>query len=186
MEKTGKQYEDGAYYLHEQSINLCREDLEEVFHSKGLIGIQLDEKRIMGPLALQELKKRSASNKSSEQKFIYAKAVWANMFAAVDELKQVGVTNLAEAWNMFAIGSDFDGLINHLDSFESAAKIPDLRTAMGYFLLEPEAITLFQSGEISYTLSIQDLEILKGGLSNQELIEKIFFKNAMEFLKRNY
>ncbi|GBL35294.1 hypothetical protein EMGBS15_08890 [Filimonas sp.] len=87
--KTGKTYEEGTYYLHEQSINLCREDLVEIYLSKGLIGIQLDEKRIMGPLAFNELKLRTEVGGSSEQKYVYAKAVWANIFVPWMRLQEV-------------------------------------------------------------------------------------------------
>lgn len=186
MEKTGKQYDEGSYYLHEQSINLCREDLVEIYTSKGLLGIQLDEKRIMGPLAFAELKKRTDVGGSSEQKYVYAKAIWANFFCAVDELKQAGYRK-ADVWDIFAIGSDFDGLINHLDSFESAAKMHDLKATMSYFLQEPEEIILFfKDKNTQYTLTMQDMEILKYGLANHVLVEKIFSTNAMAFLERNF
>lgn len=186
MEKTGKKYAEGSYYLHEQSINLCREDLVAIYQSKGLLGIQLDEKRIMGPLALAELKKRSSVGGSSEQKYVYAKAIWANFFCAVDELNRAGYAR-ADVWDIFAIGSDFDGLINHLDAFGSAAKMYDLKTTMAYFLQEPEDIILFfKDKSTQYTLTINDLQDLKYGLSNYDLITKIFSGNALAFLERNF
>ncbi len=187
MEKSGKTYEDGAYYLHEQSINLCREDLIEIYASNGLIGIQLDEKRIMGPLAFNELKQRTDVGGGSEQKYVYAKAVWANIFCAVDEIMQSGIKQPHSAWDLFAIGSDFDGLINHLDSFESSAKMPDLKATMSYFLQEPEDIILFfKDKKTQYTLTLPDLERLKQGFTNQELVDKLFSKNALQFLERNF
>jgi microsomal dipeptidase-like Zn-dependent dipeptidase len=187
MEKTGKRYEEGSYYLHEQSINLCREDLVEIFNSNGLIGIQLDEKRIMGPLALNELKLRTDAGGGSEQKFVYAKAIWANIFCAIDELDQSGIKDLKKAWDLFAIGSDFDGLINHLDSFESAAKMNDLKSTMSYFLQEPEEIILFYKDKnTQYTLNLQDIERLKCGYSNQALVDKVFCDNPLDFLKRTF
>ncbi|HOZ51652.1 MAG TPA: hypothetical protein PLU17_07345 [Chitinophagaceae bacterium] len=187
MEKSGKKYEEGTYYLHEQSINLCREDLVEIYNSKGLIGIQLDEKRIMGPLALNELKLRTEVGGGTEQKYIYAKAIWANIFCAIDEIEKSGVKKNESVWDLFAIGSDFDGLINHLDSFESAAKMHDLKSTMSYFLQEPEEIILFfKDKNTQYTLSLPDIERLKKGFSNQELVDKIFSKNALKFLERNF
>jgi microsomal dipeptidase-like Zn-dependent dipeptidase len=188
MEKTGKTYEEGTYYLHEQSINLCREDLVEIYLSKGLIGIQLDEKRIMGPLAFNELKLRTEVGGSSEQKYVYAKAVWANIFCALDEIARSGAQHSAfNAWDLFAIGSDFDGLINHLDSFVSSAKMSDLKSTMSYFLLEPEEIILFfKDSKTQYALTLTDIERLKQGFSNQELVDKIFSKNALQFLARNF
>ena len=187
MEKNGRPYDDDFYYLHEQSINLCREDLEELYKCRGLIGIQLDEKRIMGPLAMNELHSRTDVGGSNEQKYVYAKAIWANLFCAMDELERSGIKQDTSAWELFAIGSDFDGLINHLDSFESSAKMPDLKGAMTDFLSKPEEIILCNQGDnTEYTLSIADIEHLKHGFSNQELIEKIFGQNALAFLERNF
>ncbi|MBK7764534.1 MAG: hypothetical protein IPI46_14535 [Bacteroidetes bacterium] len=185
QEKSGKHYEEGSYYLHEQSINLCREDLVKVYQSKGLIGIQLDEKRIMGPLAFQELAQRGKTVGSSEKKYIYAKAIWANIFCAVDEIKSSGVKLTNSIWDIFAIGSDFDGLINHLDAFESAAKMHDLKAAMNYFLQEPEDITLYNNGKLArYDIKVEDMALLKENFSNHELTEKIFSENAMNFLAK--
>ncbi len=187
QEKSGKKYEEGSYYLHEQSINLCREDLVHIYLSKGLLGIQLDEKRIMGPLALKELSARGKLGGNREQKYIYAKAVWANIFCAVDEIKRSKVKQTNSVWDIFAIGSDYDGLINHLDAFESAAKMHELKAAMNYFLQEPENIILYDSGaQARYEIRIEDMSLLKENFTNHELTEKIFSGNAIDFLQRNF
>jgi len=185
-EKAGRKYEDGAYYLHEQSINLCREDLCQILDSKGLLGIQLDEKRIMGPLAFKELSKRSGEGKNDERKYVYAKCIWANIYAAIDELVLAG-KNGKSAWDIFAIGSDFDGLINHLDSFGSAASMNGLKATMAYFLEEPEDIMLFWKDEkTQYTITVAQQTALQQGISHTELIQKLFQENAMKFLERTF
>ncbi|MBP6624631.1 MAG: hypothetical protein KA198_05640 [Chitinophagaceae bacterium] len=187
LERNGRTYQDGAYFLHEQSINLCREDLVEMYHSDGLLGIQLDEKRIMGPLALKDFKERTKDTSKDERNYLYAKSIWANIFCAIDELRLAKVSDLKKAWDMFAIGSDFDGLINHLDTFESAAKMNDLKTAMSYFLLEPENIRLFYQDEANqYNLYVEDIHSLKCNYSDQEIIEKVFSQNAMRFLEKTF
>jgi microsomal dipeptidase-like Zn-dependent dipeptidase len=186
-EKSGKRYEEGSYYLHEQSINLCKEDLVAIYESKGLLGIQLDEKRIMGPLALNELKARSDLGGKGEQKYVYAKAIWANLFCAVDELGKAGVKNKPDVWDIFAIGSDFDGLINHLDTFGTSSSMHDLKATMSYFLQEPEEIILFfKDKNTQYTLNLDEINQLKCGRSNHQLIERIFSQNALNFLERNF
>ncbi|HPI53573.1 MAG TPA: hypothetical protein PLU10_02710 [Chitinophagaceae bacterium] len=185
-EKAGRKYEDGAYYLHEQSINLCREDLCQILDSKGLLGIQLDEKRIMGPFAFKELSKRSGEGKNDERKYVYAKCIWANIYAAIDELVLAG-KNGKSAWDIFAIGSDFDGLINHLDSFGSAASMNGLKATMAYFLEEPEDIMLFWKDEkTQYTITVAQQTALQQGISHTELIQKLFQENAMKFLERTF
>ncbi len=170
----------GKYYLHEKSINTCREDLRQLYDANGIAGIQLDEKRIMGELAKEELKKRSPH----ECKYVYAKCLWANIFCAVDELVEDGVTDKQKIWNIFAIGSDFDGLINHLDTFPDAASFNSVRATMLYFLEEPEDITLYSDAQSKFTITVKEQEDLKFGFSNQQLINKIFSENALAFLKK--
>lgn len=186
LEKEGKLYEDGAYYLHEKSINLCREDLVEIYDSKGIIGIQLDEKRIMGPLAFDELKRKNETGDENQVKYVYAKVLWANIFCVIDELRLARVADLRKAWDMICIGSDFDGLINHLVCFETSSKMDALKYTMGYFLEEPQGITFYSNNNHQYTLDMEALENLKCGLSNKEIIDKIFSGNAMNFLKDNF
>jgi hypothetical protein len=174
-------------YDGEKSINLCREDLVEIYHAKGIIGIQLDEKRIMGPLALEELNKKHKAGDEDQLKYVYAKTIWANIFCVIDEIKEAGVADLRKAWDMICIGSDFDGLINHLACFESAAKMEALKYTMGYFLEEPQGIPLYyKDAQNQYTLSIEKMEQLKAGYSNHALIDKIFNQNAMQFLRDNF
>lgn len=181
-EKQERSATNGKYYLHEKSINTCREDLRELYNADGLVGIQLDEKRIMGELALVELKKRSPD----ECKYVYAKCLWANIFCAVDELWNDGVADNKKIWDLFAIGSDFDGLINHLDTFEDASKMGSVRATMLYFLEEPEDLILYKDSTRTIQISMADQEALKFGLTNKEIVDKVFSENAMGFLKRNF
>lgn len=170
---------NGRYYLHEKSINTCREDLRQLYDADGIVGIQLDEKRIMGEMALAELR-----NRPDECKYVYAKCIWANIFCAVDELVEDGVSNKQKIWNLFAIGSDFDGLINHLDTFPDAASYNSVRATMLYFLEEPEDITLYSDTKSTVKITVADIKTLKFGFTNQELIDKVFSENTMAFLKK--
>ena len=181
-EKLERSATNGKYYLHEKSINTCREDLIELYNADGIVGLQLDEKRIMGELAIEELKKRSPD----ECKYVYAKCLWANIFCAVDELFDEGVKDNKKIWNLFAIGSDFDGLINHLDTFEDASKMNSLRATMLYYLEEPEDIILYKDSTRTIKITMADQAALKFGLSNQEIIDKLFSENAMGFLEKNF
>jgi hypothetical protein len=57
---------------------------------------------------------------------------------------------------------------------------------MGYFLEEPQSITLFREGSNHYTMDIAKLQELKCGYTNKQLIDKIFCDNALNFLKNNF
>lgn len=101
-------------------------------------------------------------------------------------MKHAGYTS-ADVWDIFAIGSDFDKLINHLDSFESSAKMHDLKTTMHHLLQETEEIILFFKGN-KHTIhtDISGYSGPKYGLTDYQIVSKIFSGNAMGFLERNF
>lgn len=167
---------DNSNYLHENSINICEEDIRVIAVSKGLIGIQLDEKRIAGTDIIKVIRK----NKKLSGKHLrlqYVKVMFANIFEVVRTLDN------KEAWNLLSIGSDYDGLINHLDFYPTAAEMPVLRKDMLSFLQAPEEIS--QAG-YNYTVTLPEIKRLLFDLSPDEIIDKIFAGNVMDFLKANF
>ena len=107
----------------------------------------------------------------------YVKVIFANLFEIVKTINSVS------GWDLLSIGSDYDGLINHLDFYPTAAEMPVLRNDMLEFLKHPEEIS--QSG-FNYRLSLAEINSLMFGLTAEEIIEKIFARNVMEFLKNNF
>jgi len=176
---SGDKDEKGKCYLHEEAINLCREDLLEIYNSKGLIGIQLDEKRIMGDLAQKEIK---SSRTKAKRKEAYAKTVWANIFAGLSALEEAGVTDLKQAWNLFCIGSDYDGLINHFDDFETAADFNDIAITMEKVIARNNlTFELCTANGHKKIISSQKVIDLKCGMANKTLVKKVFSSNAVDF-----
>ena len=96
---------DNSNYLHENSINCCAEDVLIIAETKGLIGIQLDEKRIAGNNIIEVIKKKKQLG-IDELRRQYVKVLFANLFEIV---KTVGNK---QGWDLLSIGSDYDGLIN--------------------------------------------------------------------------
>ncbi len=168
--------DDSTNFLHECSINLCEEDVQMIFKTKGIIGIQLDEKRIAGIEIIKIIQNKVPENED-EVNQQYAKVVLANMFRIVQIIQQ------KEAWDIIAIGSDFDGLINHLDCCPSAADVPTLEQLMLQFLNSDVAIE--QAG-FNYSIPKAEMQALMFGLSPQQIMEKVFYNNAVAFLKNNY
>ena len=180
---SGDTNEKGKCYLHEEAINLCREDLVEIYNSKGLIGIQLDEKRIMGTLAQKEIK---GAKSKAKRKEAYAKTVWANIFAALQELDSAGLTDLKRAWDLFCIGSDYDGLINHFDDFETAADFNDIAIAMEKVISKKNlSFELCKASGHKKSISKEKVEELKCGIANKTLVKKVFSSNAIDFFVEN-
>lgn len=70
-------------------------------------------------------------------------------------------------WDMIAIGTDFDGTITHIDPYETAAKMP-----------------LLQQDLMDYLEKHQYQQELWFGYTPLQIVEKIFYKNAMDFYKK--
>lgn len=163
-------------YLHECSINLCAEDVLKIFASKGLMGIQLDEKRIAGKGIIKIIQKKEGVQ-VEEVNRQYASVVVANL------LRVVQIVNKPEAWDILCIGSDFDGLINHLDCCSSSIEIPKLESFMLDVLNNGTDIK--QDG-FNYSISAAEIWRLLFGLTPEEAMEKVFYKNVEAFLKANF
>ena len=72
-------------------------------------------------------------------------------------------------WNMLAIGTDFDGMINPEDGFITAEEFPEFRELALELLPQQDGID----------------ELLQG-LSVEEVIDKFSFGNALDFAKKYY
>ena len=167
---------DDTNYLHENSINLCEEDILIIAETNGLIGLQLDEKRIAGNKIIEVIKNDDSLGEA-DLRMQYVKVLCANLFEIVKTVNSV------KGWDLLSIGSDYDGLINHLDFYPTTADMPTLRQDMLDFLNDPTDI--FQDG-FNYSLSVADINRLMFGLSAADIIDKIFASNVMTFLQNNF
>jgi hypothetical protein len=162
---------DKSSFLFRSCINICKQEIEYIIESEGIIGIQLDEKRIAG----KHVRKKLESKYQQNIKKLYIKMLWANMFEAVRR------TGLAETWDVLAIGSDYDGLINHLDPYPTSAEIGSLKQDMLNFLKSDDEIV-----EMDFSLTRNEINSLLFEYENrkEELINKIFQENALRFIRR--
>ena len=167
---------DTSNYLHEQSINLCAEDILVISETDGLIGIQLDERRIAGNIVIAIVKKNRKLT-SADLRRQYAKIVFANLFEIVKTV------NSKKGWDLLSIGSDFDGFIHHLDFYPTTAEMPILKKDLFEFLIQPEEIS--QTG-FNYSMPLDEINRLMFGLTAEKIIQKIFAGNAMNFLQKNF
>ena len=170
-----------ATYLHNWSINICREDVETIYHSKGLIGIQLDEKRMGGGISKHKIyAKRKLWNNGvftsvayADYKKEYLKVLMANIFEVVRKIKSV------QAWDIICIGSDMDGIINPMDMYSDCSEMETLKQDVIRFLTDKTPIE---------DVNLQS-SFMKGymyELTPEEIADKIFFKNVDDFLSRNF
>ena len=158
------------------SINLSDQEVVEIFKSNGLIGINLDQRILSGHERLEE-EKHSFSNRdirknTDEVKQFWTKRVASNILGIVgaivnsDGLDDVEKQN---AWDVLCLGTDFDGMINPVDSFITSGEFNDLKQCLIKYMPEMEAY--------------QQLSL---GKPIHELVEKIMIDNAMRFILSNY
>jgi hypothetical protein len=72
-------------------------------------------------------------------------------------------------WNMLAIGTDFDGMINPEDAFITAEEFVDFRTVVEEILPDQD-----------------DIGHLLQGLSIEQALDKLMYENAIHFAKEYY
>jgi microsomal dipeptidase-like Zn-dependent dipeptidase len=155
---NGKKFR-GSYY-NNWSINLSNEEIRIIHDSRGIVGLMMDKGLLAGPDTLKvvrlmvdvEMKKR-----------IFVRMILDNIFSII---KAVGKRS---AWDIITIGSDYDGLITHIDCYENVTKIPVLKMDL-----------------IQFLHTTQYKKDLWFELKPEEMMNKIFSTNLYQFLQRNF
>lgn len=96
------------------NINLCDEDINEIFESSGIIGISLDQ-RILG-IPKKKKKRRYPDNYDIHFFWENLKA----MMAAIFNNRQINNEIIERTHKIFGLGTDFDGCIDPLDKYPSS------------------------------------------------------------------
>lgn len=175
-------------YFNPWSINLYDEDIKEIMDSAGLIGLSLDQ-RILGwgnvskehfseeefvQSEFQPVKRpkyhpyvnpnQLPDEKLNDWQIRYLCNNWLHVI-------KVGMQEIGDdAWNHVCIGSDFDGLIDPVNDFKSAA---DYKFIFGRLV---EWMPLM-ADEIGIPLTSQEVQDKARGL---------VFDNALKFLQQHY
>ena len=147
-------------YFHGWSINLADEELRIIHESGGLIGIMMD-KGLLGSLTTIEKIRQIADSEAKHE--AYVQLVLNSVFHIV---KTIGKR---AAWNTISIGTDYDGLITHIDPYDSAAKLANLHQDL-----------------LSYLKKYNYQKDLWFGYEPEEMVYKIMNGNAMKFLKKHF
>jgi len=156
-------------YLNLWTIGLSDDDIREIHLSKGIIGIMMDKYRLMGEKAKKAVDKTIPG--SAQRRKLYAKIIWANIFECIEAVDK------KSAWDIVAIGSDFDGMVTPFEIYPRANEFPDMTVDLLAFLKAPEAIfDLFSKEEI---------ERLMFGYSPEEIIRKVMSENGLNFAIHN-
>lgn len=147
-------------YFFNWAINLSDEELNIIHESDGLMGIIIDKGKLGGG-GFESRVNKAKDNK--EKKEMYMQLFWDNLFHAVDAVGS------KSAWDMFCLGTDFDGAINHVDFYDDAAKLQNLYKDLYEFLDKKKY-----------------KKKLWHGYKPEELLDKVFAQNTLNFMEKYF
>lgn len=163
-----KLYSD-SYLFNPSSINITDEEVKIIFESQGLIGITLEEKIISGRGIIENSKKYLYDKENDLLRLFWAKQILRNIVSMVYSLiNNSEIKDKERIWNIFAIGSDFDGFIDPVDAFITSEEFPELEKSL-----------------IKALKNRKDLKKISFGMNAEQIVEKIMYKNAYNFLLKN-
>ena len=146
-------------------INFFNEEIIRIAKSKGIFGLQLDERRVANK---ETLKKIKHSIKRSKIMHYRSELLWNQIQHILELLDEEGLF----AWNCIVIGSDFDGIIDSLNSFWTSEELPFLAD-----FLERHAYNYMRTA---------NLKVKENSINADEIISRIMSTNGLHFLKTNF
>ncbi|RDK83518.1 amidohydrolase family protein [Marinirhabdus gelatinilytica] len=160
-------YPERAKYFNNLDINFFDEEVVRIAMSNGLLGIQLDERRIGSKKAINQSKIYFPNKRKQLQK--KSLLVWRQVEHIAEVLNKEGLFG----WGIQSIGSDFDGIVNPIKGLWTAENIKDL----GEEMLNHANDYLNENRE-------KLLEFNR--ISGASIVERVLQINAMEFLENNF
>ena len=156
---------DTANKLLSEDINFYDNEILMVAKSKGIFGLQLDERRVASESTLKNVKHSVFINKIRHYR---SELVWNQVQHIVELLDR----NNLFAWDCIVIGSDFDGILNPLNGFLTEETMPHLQE----YLERHVNNYMNEKGKTSLKSFNQ--------ISPSEIVNRIFITNGWEFLKK--
>lgn len=148
-------------------INFYDAEILRIAKSKGIFGLQLDERRIASRKAIRSSRIYIPNKKSRLRN--KSELIWNQIQHCAEILNK----NHMFCWETVAIGSDFDGIVNPIKGLWTSENIKDI---------EPY---LVEKAEEYLKNNHQNL-IAINKISAQEIIDRVLYLNAETFLKTNF
>ncbi len=154
-----------ANKLNPVDINFFDKEIIRIAKSKGIFGLQLDERRIASKNTLKNTKHSARRSKIMHYR---SELLWNQIQHILEILDNEGLF----AWDCMAIGSDFDGIIDPLNSFWTSEELPFLAD-----FLERHAYNYMKDAKF---------KVMGNNIKADEIIERVMSLNGINFLKNNY
>lgn len=163
-------------WFNNRTLNLNNNDIEAVWKTQGLIGIELDQ-RVLGWSEFLDYKKKGRGKIKRNDPLYTAEIIWNAAFyiattnaILIDNETEHNNTN---AWSTIVIGSDFDGLINPVNGYPNLASYPLLKHNLKIYAQK------FLNGPQTrlHNYSPYDAEVL---------VNQILRQNGLNFLRAHF
>jgi len=164
-----------SHYFNTWSTNLYDEELHYIHTSGGIIGLSLDEKRMPGAIPRNLIAKHITRRNMQMIRAEYLRLFMSNILHIV---RTIGHST---AWDMICMGTDTDGINHTCQVYPDMHILPDLASQMLHFLRYP-----IENPHMKPMLSREEIHHLMFGLTPEEIVAKIMYQNAENFLKRYF
>ncbi|MEZ4884972.1 MAG: hypothetical protein R3E32_09635 [Chitinophagales bacterium] len=163
------------------NINLFDDEIRTIINSDGLIGVMIDERRILGKKLPEDalatdMDMYALWKKESQEK---AKSVCISVIFN-QLLHIVAVYGSEKAWNHICLGSDYEGLINPVDLYTSAEGFKNMETDFVTHWEERLAIPDSDNPQV------QRYKELVFDKTPAYFIRKFLWENSMDFLQKYF
>ncbi len=158
--ETGKTFMDA-------DINFYDEEIVAVAKTNGIIGLQLDERRIAEKEAIKRLKN---SMWIAKVRHYRATLLWNQ----IRHMAEVLDRNNLFAWDCLAIGSDYDGIIDPLNGYltqETIVHLEEYVERHAYNYMKDRGQTILKT---------------YNRIPADEIVQRIFHSNAMAFMRKYF
>ena len=177
-----------------KDINIYDDEIEEIFRTGGLIGIQLDERIIGHKGYFKRVKKRiekidkeiksltdnltedpdKEKNLNNEKRKKWIEPVWNQIWHianVLDRLDESHYSNGQTCWDIACLGTDFDGHIDPINEYWTAKELPRMEADL--LLVAKDSLSNWSPHHSG------------NALNAEEIIDKFMSKNMGEFLRRH-
>lgn len=180
--------DDKHSYISRCDVNLCDEDIIEIYNSDGLIGVLMHEGRMPGKIFKKTIKK--VKDNIPKRKMLQQQLFLTNVYHIVQVIEQ----DLGEdGWKIITLGSDLDGLIDPFDDYNDAGTLTAFRNDVFSYLKNYQSIpdgfkikNVLANSDGSKEFTPDEINLLNHGRTISEVLNGIFYKNNEDFLSKYF
>ncbi len=157
---------DTGFLMRTDDINFFDEEIAEIARTRGIIGLQLDERRIGSAAAIAKVANMVFASLDSRL-HARSKLLWNQIQHIAEVLNKRGLF----AWGIQALGTDYDGIIDPLNLFWTEEEMPTLRQFV-------------QRHAFNYMNDRGGKLEPMNRLEPEEIVGRVFSLNALDLLSR--